>query len=85
MNRWLILKDIALTGLGMLAIYSQIRSAHPNGMIIGAGLALTVPTIAQHVRALLPGPGDGESSPRHPAPAPPPSTSTQREESGGDR
>jgi hypothetical protein len=57
-----MLKDVALTALGMVAIWSQIFRANPNGYVLGAGLALTVPTIAGHVRALLPGPGDGPSS-----------------------
>lgn len=84
MNLWPLFKDIALTGLGMLAIYSQIRSVHPNGLILGAGLALTVPTIAQHVRALLPGPGDGPSSAPPSQPTLPPSSSSQTGDSGGD-
>lgn len=72
MNRWfLLLKDGLLTGLGMVAIYTQIFSAHPSGLILGAGLALTVPSVADHVKALLPGPGGGVSSPRSPEPGSP--------------
>ena len=62
MGAWQLLKDILLTGLGMAAIVSQVLSSHPNGLVLGTGLALTVPSVASHVRALLPGPGDGESS-----------------------
>jgi hypothetical protein len=61
-NRWQILKDVLLTGLGMAAIVTQVLSPHPNGLVLGTGLALTVPSVAAHVRALLPGPGESESS-----------------------
>lgn len=72
----LLFKDLILTGLGMLAIYSQIFSPHPNGLLLGVGLALTVPSIADHVRALLPssGGGSGGSS----SPSLPPGTSRPR-------
>lgn len=75
MNLWKLLKDIVLTGLGVAAILSQIFSQHPAGLVLGTGLALTVPSVASHVKALLPGPGDGESSespspPRQPASPP---------------
>jgi hypothetical protein len=60
-NRWLLLKDVSLTGTGLFVILSQIFSLHPNGLLLGTGLALTVPTIAEHVKALLPS-GGGESS-----------------------
>lgn len=57
-----IFKDVLLTGLGMGVIARETLSAHPNGFLIGAGLALTVPSVASHVRALLPGPGDSGTS-----------------------
>lgn len=63
MNRWLLLKDVLLTGTGVAVIFSQVLSVHPNGLLLGTGLALTVPTIADHVRALLPSSGGGASSP----------------------
>lgn len=71
MNRWLLLKDILLTGTGLGVILSQIFSPHPNGLLLGTGLALTVPTIAEHVKALLPSSGGGQSSPSTPSPRPP--------------
>lgn len=58
---WMILKDVALTGLGMFCIWSQIRQMHPNGLVLGTGLALCVPTVWQHVKALLPGGTEGSS------------------------
>jgi hypothetical protein len=58
-----VVKDVALTSLGVIAIWSQIFSAKPNPYLLGAGLALTVPTTYGHVMALLaPGPGDTDSS-----------------------
>jgi len=84
-NLWKLLKDIVLTGLGVAAILSQTFSLHPSGLVLGTGLALTVPSVASHVRALLPGPGDGGSSESASPPRPPPSPPSAREGSGGDR
>jgi len=72
---WQLAKDILLTGTGLTLIVSQIFSRHPDGLLLGTGLALTVPSVADHVRALLPSSGDGESSPRSYAEIPPPSSS----------
>jgi hypothetical protein len=47
----------------MVAIYTQIFSSRPNGLILGTGLALTVPSVAEHVKALLPTSGGAPSSP----------------------
>ena len=80
-----VIKDIVLTGLGVVAIWSQIFSAKPYPYIILAGLALTVPGTASHVRALLaPGPGDGASSESTPPPQQQPSPPSSREVSGGE-
>jgi hypothetical protein len=73
MSKWSILKDVLLTGLGMVAIYTQVVSSHPNGLVLGTGLALTVPSVAEHVKALLPGSGAADSShssPSHGSPSP---------------
>jgi hypothetical protein len=77
-------KDVALTALGGYAIWSQIFRNNPNGLVIGAGLALTVPKIAGHVRALLPSPGDGDSLPSTPQPQLLPSPVSAEETSDGD-
>ena len=66
---WLIVKDVILTGTGVAVIVSQILSHTPDGLLIGAGLALTVPSTWDHVRALLPGTGE------HSSPSSPPSGS----------
>jgi hypothetical protein len=79
-NRWWLraafelLRDIAVTGTGLVIIWRQVlfSALHPSGLLLGTGLALTVPSVAAHVKALLPGSG-GESessaqSERPPAP-----------------
>jgi hypothetical protein len=71
--KWSLVKDALLTGLGMVAIYTQVFSPHPNGLILGTGLALTVPSVAGHVKALLPGGEGGDSSPSSRSPGAPPS------------
>jgi hypothetical protein len=52
---WPLVRDIAITGTGLAIIWSQVFSPHPSGLVLGTGLALTVPSVAAHVRALLPG------------------------------
>lgn len=58
------MRDVAVTGTGLGIIWSQVFSRHPSGLLLGTGLALTVPSVAAHVRALLPGgeQGSGEHS-----------------------
>ena len=63
-----------ITGTGLVIIWRQVlyASLHPSGLLLGTGLALTVPSVAAHVRALLPASGgESESSPPSPPPAPP--------------
>jgi hypothetical protein len=83
-ERWRLLKDILLTGTGVAVILSQVLSLHPSGLLLGTGLALTVPTIADHVRGLLPSsPGDGHSLPStQPQPLLPSPTSPEGESAG---
>lgn len=63
---WELIRDIAVTGTGLIIIWRQVlySSLHPSGLLLGTGLALTVPSVAAHVRALLPGGevGHGEAS-----------------------
>ena len=60
---WPLIKDIGLTGTGLWIIALQAVSAHPDGLLLGTGLTLTVPSVAEHVRALLPSSGGSSSSP----------------------
>jgi hypothetical protein len=70
---WLLLKDVALTGTGIVLIISQMLSEHPDPALIVAGLALTVPSMATHAVNLLSGPAppDGGDSPSPPSSLPP--------------
>ena len=74
---WLLLKDLLLTGTGLVIIITQIQAKTPSDVLLVVGLALTVPSAATHAASILAGPGvppSSESSP--PAgeqPSPPPS------------
>jgi hypothetical protein len=82
-KRWYLLKDVLLTGTGVAVIFSQVLSLHPNGLLLGTGLALTVPSVAEHVKALLPSSGGGSSSASSAQPGPQPSQPSQQGGSGG--
>lgn len=87
MNRWrqawaLVIKDILLTGTGIFVIILQAFSTHPNGLLLGTGLALTVPSTWDHIRALIPSAG-GSSSPPSEVPGSSQSSLPQGEQ--GDR
>jgi hypothetical protein len=71
-SRWQIVKDVLLTGTGILLVLSQVWAARPSDVILVTGLALTVPSVAGHTAALLSGHGGGQSSP-----PPPPLQSSQ--------
>ena len=74
---WPLIKDVVFTGTGVFAIMFEVLSQHPNGLVLGTGLALTVPSVADHVKALLPSSGGSSSSPPPAAPTrqqPPPSS-----------
>ena len=62
MNRWLLLKDILLTGTGMVLVLSQVFSVSPSDTLLVTGLALTVPSVAAHAKSLLGGGTGGPSS-----------------------
>jgi hypothetical protein len=82
MKWWPLLRDIALTGTGMAVIVVQVFSKHPDGLLLGTALALTVPSVAEHVKALLPSSGGPDSSPPSLPPGSPPSSPQQEGESG---
>lgn len=60
---WPLVKDVGLTGTGIFVIVLQAFSARPSGLLLGTGLALTVPSTWEHIKALLPSSGGGSSSP----------------------
>jgi len=71
---WAAGKDVLLTGTGIILIISQVFASSPSDVLLATGLALTVPSVASHARALLSGstPGRGPSSS---PPSPPPGSS----------
>ena len=64
MDLWSLVKDIVLTGTGVALIISQMFASVPSDALLVTGLALTTPSIAGHVKAILSGPGSstGEGS-----------------------
>lgn len=76
MRRWLLLKDVLLTGTGMALVLSQILSASPSDVLLATGLALTVPSVAAHAGSLLAGRTGGPSSPPTEPSGQPPSGSS---------
>jgi hypothetical protein len=75
---WEVVRDVLVTGTGLVIIWRQVlyASLHPSGILLGTGLALTVPSVAAHLRALLPAAGgESESSPPSPPASAPRSSS----------
>ena len=86
MRQWRQLwKDILLTGTGLFVIVLQALSSHPNGLLLGTGLALTVPSTWDHIKALIPTSGDGSSSSSSESGGSLPPPSSPEEVSGGER
>jgi hypothetical protein len=75
-DRWLLIRDILLTGTGIVLILSQIFLRNPHYEFLATGLALTAPSIVVHTKELMSGraghTAGGSSSPS-PAPGPAPS------------
>ena len=63
---WKLAKDIGLTGTGLFVIVLQAFSPHPSGLLLGTGLALTVPSTWDHINALLPSSGGSSSDSSQP-------------------
>lgn len=76
---WQLGKDVLLTGTGVAVIMIQAFATHPNGLLLGTGLALTVPSTWDHIKALLPSSGAESSSPSSHARGSSPSSSGQEE------
>jgi hypothetical protein len=69
---WLLIRDVLLTGTGLVIIISQIFSRQPSDSLLVTGLALTTPSMVRHASALLGGP----SVPSTPEHGPPGSSSS---------
>lgn len=66
---WQVVKDVLLTGTGMVLILSQVFSRAPSDILLVTGLALTVPSVAGHAKTLL---GGGNNKPEEPTSLPSP-------------
>jgi hypothetical protein len=73
---WTAVKDIMLTGTGMILIISQVWSRTPSDILLVTGLALTVPSVAGHAKVLLSGSPASPSSQSSPPSGPSPSISS---------
>lgn len=62
MRAWQLLRDVLLTGTAVFILISQVFSKDPSDVLLAAALALTAPSAADHVKALLSRPGESESS-----------------------
>lgn len=81
---WQLIRDIALTGMGMWLIISQVGAKDPSSTLIVAGLALTVPAAASHAASVLSGPSvPAPGPPSSSEPSSPPSSSPSSSSSGG--
>ena len=67
MSRWLLLKDILLTGTGLFLVLSQVLAPTPSDVLLATGLALTIPAVAGHAKNLLSGTGGPSSPPSSPS------------------
>src|SRR5262249_38245218 len=67
---WAAVKDIMLTGTGMVLILSQVWSPTPSDILLATGLALTVPSVASHAKVLLTSSSSGPAPPSSPSSSP---------------
>lgn len=88
---WLLIRDVLVTGTGLVLILSQVFTRSPSDVLIAAGVTLTTPSLLAHAPAALSGRrkdghGEPESSPRSPSAGelPPPSSSSSSSEGDGD-
>jgi hypothetical protein len=65
---WLLIKDVALTGTGLVLIVVQSLSSSPNTRVLVAGLALTGVGASFHIGRLVSGRIDGRQSSSPPPP-----------------
>jgi hypothetical protein len=64
LTRWWkeLFRDMVLTGAGLAVIGSQVIAAQPQPYLIGAGLALTLPSTYVKIREIIAIPGHGGGS-----------------------
>jgi hypothetical protein len=83
---WALIRDVAFAGFGLYLIYRETVSPGRNALeILGIAFALTVPSAAEHIKALLPSSGTGSAAKSLPESSPPggsQGSSTAQGESG---
>lgn len=58
---WMLVRDVIFAGFGLWLIYRETTDPGPDALeILGVAVALTVPSAAEHIKALLPS-SSGES------------------------
>lgn len=77
--RWPHMRDIVITGTGLAIVWSQLLLwalgvRVPSAVLLGVGVAFTLPAATAHVRTVLGTPEAGPSSSSLPPPPPPPSS-----------
>jgi len=71
---WQLIKDVALTGLGMWVIWKQVYSQHPSTELLVVACGCIAPAALSAAAVILSAPGSSsESRPRESAPPSPPS------------
>ncbi len=52
---WALVRDVVFAGFGLFLIWRETFYPGPDSLeILGVALALTVPSAAEHIRAILP-------------------------------
>ena len=52
---WVLVRDVVLTGTGIFLVFKETFAPGPDWEgVLGVALAFTVPSIAEHVKAILP-------------------------------
>ena len=90
MLTWPTLRDIGITGTGLVVVWSQLllwdlHGRPPSDVLLAVGLAMLTPAATAHVRTVLGAPGGhgaGSSSESSPPASSPPSPSSRLPEGG---
>jgi len=85
--KWPTLRDIGITGTGLVIVWSQLllwdlSGRTPSDVLLAVGLALLTPAATAHVRTVLGSPEAGSSSSSSPPPSAPASPSSPLPEGG---
>ena len=72
--KWPTLRDIGITGTGLVIVWSQLllwdlSGRTPSDVLLAVGLAMLAPAASAHVRTVLGSPEAGSSSRSSPPPS----------------